>query len=201
MPRRKLKISHHFPYHIVARSNNKERFDLPSEVLWGIFCELLTQINLKYSFQIHAFVLMSNHYHLLGTASETFPLPKVMEWFQRSANRMINGYSGRINHLFGGPYKATLITDEQYYFYAFKYVLRNPVEAKIVDFVQDYPFSSLLGDKYLPVSCPINGINSFVVQAEKGSADYLNEDFDIGLKSKIMKAISKAEFKISARDY
>ena len=101
MPRRILEITSEFPYHIVARTNNKEWFHIPMRDVWSIFNEVLLLVSNKYSFKVHAFVLMSNHYHLMASTSVGHDLPKVMQIFQREVSRRINLQANRKNHLFG----------------------------------------------------------------------------------------------------
>ncbi|HWU43741.1 MAG TPA: hypothetical protein VN132_09895, partial [Bdellovibrio sp.] len=90
----------------------------------------------------YAFVLMSNHYHMIASCSAEHNLGEVMAWLQRSISKAINARTHRINHIFGGPYKACLIRHPAHFASVFKYVLRNPLQAEIVDDVKKYPFST-----------------------------------------------------------
>lgn len=198
MPRKALTITHELPYHITARSNNREWFYLPIQDCWDIFLLHLTTVAIRYHFQIHAFVLMNNHYHMIATTSEPYSLPKVMEWFQRSVNRTINDKSGRINHLFGGPYKASLIRDEQSYYHALRYVYRNPVTAKITKKVEDYSYSSLV-DTRVPLTFPITGIASYIPKESCVLYEYLNKGYGKDEKELLDKAIKKTEFRLPSR--
>jgi putative transposase len=198
MARKKLRITHELPYHITARSNNRESFYLPPNDCWRIFCDRLQSASLRFHFQIHAFVLMANHYHLLGTTSEEFPLPKVMEWLQRSVNRKINDWAGRINHVFGGPYRASLITSEMYYAQALKYIYRNPVTAGVTAKVEHYRFSSL-NDPSIPLATPITGIAAGVPKRWVKLLDFLNEGYIEGEKELIDKCIRKSTFEFPRR--
>ncbi|NCN40082.1 hypothetical protein GW916_02425 [bacterium] len=198
MPRKKLEFTHEFPYHIVARSNNKEWFYLPIDQSWEIFVDLLLKVNIRFSFQIHSFILMNNHYHLIGTTSENYHLWKVMEWFQRSANRTINDRAGRINHLFGGPYKASLIRNEDYYFHATKYLYRNPVEAKTVDRVEDYKYSSLRECR-IPLVTPVTGIADLLPRDPTEFLNVLNESYPEEAYRAISNGLKKTEFKMPTR--
>lgn len=143
MPRKPLIYTHENPYHIHARSNNKEWFYLPPSECWPIFAAGLNHIHFEYGFTTHLFVLMDNHYHLVGTCSEKHNLGEVMSWFQKFVSRKINARTGRINHIFGGRYKASLIAHPAHFAAVFKYVARNPVRANICERVEQYSFSSL----------------------------------------------------------
>lgn len=197
MPRKKLPITHELPYHVTARSNNREWFYLPIDECWPIFLSLLGQASARFNFQIHAFVLMNNHYHMVGTASQTHSLSKVMEWFQRSVNRTIND-RGRINHLFGGPFKGSLIETEAYYFEVIRYVYRNPVTAKLTKKVEHYPYSSLT-DLRVPLTTPITGVAALIPKRSEEMLSYLNTDYRAGEKEILDKSIRKAIFRLPSR--
>src|SRR5690606_5884677 len=94
--------------------------------------------------RIHAFVLMANHYHLIAS----FPVLEigiVMRELLKTVAWRLNQETRTKGHLFGGPYRATLITSERHYADTIKYVYRNPVKAGVCNAVEDYPFSTLHG--------------------------------------------------------
>lgn len=198
MPRKKLTITHEFPYHIYARSNNKEWFYLPMDECWDIFSGLLQQAVVKFKFNVHAFLLMNNHYHMIATTHEDYPLPKVMEWYQRSVNRMINNKAGRINHLFGGPYRATLLSTELDYYHAYKYLYRNPMQANICRKSEDYKYSTLK-NKTFPLVYPITGIDNLLPRELKLIINEINKPYSEEAESALEKAINKVDFKFSSR--
>lgn len=142
MPRKHLLRTCEFPYHVTARSNNKEFFYLDQETLWNIFMDSMAEAQSQFSCRFHAFVLMTNHYHLLiSTPSSNLDI--VMNYLQREVARKANKTSSRINHFFGGPYKWSLIMEESYYWNALKYVFRNPIKAGLCSNVLEYKYSSL----------------------------------------------------------
>lgn len=146
MPRKKVNYTHEYPYHVHARSNNKENFYLDIENVWNIFYYHLNELKIRFNCEIHAFVLMSNHYHLLLNTSEKFNLGQVMHWFQMSVSRSINSETGRVNHVFGGPYRCSQIIKSGGFEYVFKYIYRNPIRAGLCNKVEDYRFSLLNRD-------------------------------------------------------
>lgn len=198
MPRKKLLHTHLFPYHIVARSNNKDQFCLPISEVWKIFNHLLLQTTVKFHFQIHAFILMNNHYHLIGSTSKSTPLPKVMEWLQRSANRTIHRKANRINHLFGGPYNGSLITNEIYYYHALRYLYQNPVKAKITNKVQNYKFSTI-NKSTIPLVSPITGIESLIPKNFTDFISYLNFQYSNEENNILKKSLTKSQMKFPSR--
>ena len=101
--------------------------------------------------RVHAYVLMSNHYHLLV---ET-PVPNLvrgMTWFQTTYTVRYNARHRLSGHLFAGRYKALLVDagSEGYLVTLLNYIHLNPVRAGLVEVcagasVLDYPWSSLSG--------------------------------------------------------
>lgn len=70
MPRPLVVQQSEFPYNISARCINREWFNVPMPVVWEIFCEELTRKCGKHNLQVHAFVVMSNHFHLIASTPE-----------------------------------------------------------------------------------------------------------------------------------
>jgi putative transposase len=112
------------------------------EFVWSVFNRYCLEITEKYDARIHALVVMSNHFHLLLTTPRQ-NLDEAMNQLMREVSRSINRTAGRINHVFGGPYKWSLIYGPLYYANALKYVYRNPVKAGLCSVVEEYPYSSL----------------------------------------------------------
>lgn len=112
--------------------------------MWALFsleCSILTH---TYGAEIHAFVMMPNHFHLLLTVPE-HDLGFTMNRFMSSVSQTANHLCGQSGHVFGGPYFGSLIDSTRYYSHVLKYVYRNPVKAGICAQVEDFPFSTLHG--------------------------------------------------------
>jgi len=142
MARKPLFKTDRFPYHLTVRSNNKEWFYIPIEDVWKILLEIISRDAVKGDLRVHALVLMSNHLHLIASsANGSVDVP--MRYLLREVCRKINQQAGRINHVFGGPYRWSVISNTSYFLHCLKYVYRNPVTAGICERVEDYPFSSV----------------------------------------------------------
>jgi putative transposase len=142
MPRKIVPISAIHPYHITARCNDRERFPIPIEEVWSIMGDYLFLLNERYGMQIHSFVLMANHFHLLARAP-LLNLGDAMNHFMRESSREINRLANRGDHTWGGRFHRSLINSYHYYMCAYKYVYRNPVRAMACERVEQYPFSTL----------------------------------------------------------
>ena len=105
---------------------------------------------------------------------------------------MINSETKRINHVFGGPCKASVITNERYYYHVYKYVLRNPVDAGIAKDCFSYEYSTLKNSLELPIVRPDNAIDALVPY--EGIKDWLHEGYEVE-KSSIGRGLSRTVFK------
>jgi len=110
--------------------------------VWEIFTNHICEALDAFGLQVHAFVLMSNHYHMLATAAGA-DVDKVMCRLLKGISDEINFRAGRINHVFGGPYKWTLIKSWFQYHHVFRYVYQNPLRAGLCKSPRDYSFSTL----------------------------------------------------------
>jgi len=149
MPRKPIQRTDKFPYHITARVNNKKHFPLELNLVWEIMLKQLWFIRREEEVNIHCFVLMPNHWHLIIDTPKA-NIDKVMYWFMKKTTLKMQKQSGMINKIYGGRYKASLIKDDHYYLNAYKYVAQNPVRAKLCGLVQDYPFSTFYKRVHLP---------------------------------------------------
>ncbi|GAB4014619.1 MAG: hypothetical protein Fur0010_12890 [Bdellovibrio sp.] len=111
--------------------------------VWKIAANSMQVAHRKHPILLHAFVLMSNHYHLvLETPDSNIDL--FMYEFNKNFSLEMRKATGKINRMFGGRYKWSLITEDRYYLNVMKYVFTNPVRANIVKNVCDYPYSTLV---------------------------------------------------------
>ncbi|MBT4763147.1 MAG: hypothetical protein HOO06_15750 [Bdellovibrionaceae bacterium] len=199
MPRKKLIYTHLLPYHITARANNKKWFYLPKEEVWSIYVHNINEITKEYGFRCHEFLLMNNHYHMIGSTT-TADLGEVFCVFQKSISRMINSKAGQINHVFGGPYKPSLIHSSTYYYHVYKYLYRNPIEANMVNQANDYIYSTFDSNHSLIVqpntSKPTNGIDCHIPTHINQKLSWINEAYSSEGNLLIQKGLRKTEFKI-----
>ena len=92
-------------------------------------------------FSLLAYVLMSNHYHLLIQANSK-PLRTIMHNLNNNYSKYYNGKYERTGHVFEGRYKGILVKDETYILTLIKYIHRNPVKGSLCEKTSDYKWSS-----------------------------------------------------------
>lgn len=96
----------------------------------------------KYQCDLHAYVLMTNHVHLLITPHLKGGIGKVMQMLGRYYVQYFNFQYNRTGTLWEGRYKATVLDSEQYLLSCSRYIELNPVRADMVKHPTDYPWSS-----------------------------------------------------------
>jgi putative transposase len=198
MARRALIRSELLPYHIFARSNNREWFSLPKATVWEIIIPIWKKVVAKMALNIHHFVLMSNHFHLIAS-TPLANLDEIMLYFMRETARKTNFRASRINHVFGGPYKSSLIRHQHHYEEITRYVYLNPVEACMTERVQDYPYSTRF-HKY-EKSPPLELVDScFDCKEEElkvfNRLDFLNTRYSREEKDAMKRGLRRRTFEI-----
>lgn len=91
---------------------------------------------------IHAYVLMSNHVHLLVTPAATGAVAAMLQDLGRTYVRILNTVHGRTGTLWEGRFKSSLVDSENYLLTCHRYIELNPVRAGIVGRPAEYPWSS-----------------------------------------------------------
>lgn len=129
------------PQHVILRGNNRAEI-FHAEVDYRFYLNKLQLACEKYSCDIHAYVLMTNHVHLLITPHEEQSLSKAFQMLGRYYVQYFNYRYQRTGTLWEGRYKATVIDTEAYLLTCMRYIELNPVRAGIVAHPSDYPWSS-----------------------------------------------------------
>jgi putative transposase len=130
-----------FPHHIIQRGNNRQAIFAGTadyEILLAMFEEHARKLGVA----VHAYVLMSNHLHLLATPETSEGIPQLMQAVGRRYVRYFNQRQSRTGTLWEGRYKSNLIQAERYLLACMAYMDLNPVRAGMVREPGDYPWSS-----------------------------------------------------------
>ena len=129
------------PQHVVQRGNNRLPGFLDDEDRQR-YLQCLRQALLRFGCKLHAYVLMSNHVHLLLTPDEAGAVSRLMHTFARNYVGMFNGRHGRTGTLWEGRYKACPVDSECYFLACSRYIELNPVRAWMVAEPGEHPWSS-----------------------------------------------------------
>jgi len=129
------------PQHLVARGNNR----LPcffEDQDRRVYLGYLREYSAELACEIHAYVLMTNHIHLLVTCREPGGISRFMQVLNRRYSRYFNRAHGRTGTLYEGRFRSCLIETERYFLAVMRYIELNPVRAGMVALPGDYPWSS-----------------------------------------------------------
>jgi REP-associated tyrosine transposase len=129
------------PQHVIVRGNNRTEI-FCADADYQFYLEKLLQACDKHDCQLHTYVLMTSHVHLLMTAKEEQSIGKAMQMLGRYYVQYYNYSYQRTGTLWEGRYKATLIDSETYLLTCMRYIELNPVRAGMVAHPSDYPWSS-----------------------------------------------------------
>ena len=130
-----------YPHHVIQRGNNRQPiFASPEDQRFML--ALLAENASKFAVQVHAYVLMDNHFHLLATPEADTSLPQMMQAVGRRYVRYFNDRQGRTGSLWEGRYRSTMIETERYLLACMVYIDLNPVRAGTVADPRDHPWSS-----------------------------------------------------------
>ena len=130
-----------FAHHIIQRGNNRQAI-FSDKADYQELLGLLDENARKSGVAIHAYELMSNHFHLLATPDESQSIPQRMQAVGRRYVRYFNQRQVRTGTLWEGRYRSTLIQSERYLLACMVYIDLNPVRAGLASDAADYPWSS-----------------------------------------------------------
>jgi putative transposase len=130
-------------YHITNRGDGRRNI-YQSESDHLKFLDYLLEAKEKYQFYVYAYVLMSNHYHLLIKTLQS-NLSKIMHYINSSYTKYSNIKRNKVGHLFQGRYKSIVVDEDSYFLELTRYIHLNPVRAKIVEKPEEYKWSSYAG--------------------------------------------------------
>ncbi len=127
-------------YHVTSRGNER-RTVFRNDKDRKTFLDVLKQVNTRYNIICHSYCLMKNHYHLL-LETPAGNLSKGMRQLNGVYTQAFNRQHKKVGHLFQGRYKAILIQKESHLLEVCRYVVLNPVRAKIVQKPEEWKWSS-----------------------------------------------------------
>ncbi len=130
----------HALYHVTSRGDGRELIYLDDKDRADCL-EVLAQTVERFNWVVHAYCLMGNHYHLLIETPDA-NLCLGMRQFNGVYTQRFNRRHRRVGHVFQGRYKAILVQKETHLLELARYVVLNPVRARVVRSVQDWAWSS-----------------------------------------------------------
>jgi putative transposase len=128
-------------FHVVQRGNDRSRIFFIDDD-YRAYLNLLNLMTHRYETEVHAYVLMTNHVHLLMTSKLADGVSRTMQQVAGRYSRRINDRYQRTGTLWEGRFKSSAIDSEFYCLACYRYIELNPVRARLVRFPGDYRWSS-----------------------------------------------------------
>ena len=130
-----------YPHHIIQRGNNRQAIFF-SDDDYRYYMECMRQAKIKHRCRLYAYVLMTNHVHLLVEPSQSMDLGGFMQSIGRRYVRYINQTYKRTGTLWEGRFKSALVSRDEYLMMCSRYIEMNPVRAGMVKNPGNYRWSS-----------------------------------------------------------
>lgn len=127
-------------YHIIVRGNQRQAIFLDEEDR-RIYLARLQRYRTKCGFLLYAYVLMTNHLHLLIETPDD-PISRIMQMINFTYTQYFNKKYGKVGHLFQGRYKSYLCDKDSYLLNLVRYIHNNPVRAGLSRDAGQYAWSS-----------------------------------------------------------
>lgn len=171
-------------YHVIARGNQRQNI-FRDDADRGAYLERVERYRRLYGFSLYAYVLMSNHVHLL-IETRRVPLSKIMQAIQFTYTQYYNRRYRIIGHLFQGRYRAILCDRDAYLLELVRYIQLNPARLRRAQDSWKYRWSSHRA--YLGEKTPVSVETSLVLQqfgqrhgqARAGYVRFMKEGLAIG---------------------
>lgn len=141
MPRKSRLCPVGYPVHVIQRGHNRQICFVSDEDV-ASYAHWLAEGAKKFGVQVHGWVFMTNHVHLLLTPQQPEGVSGLMQYVGRLYVRHYNYKHIRSGALFEGRFKSSLIQDNLYFLTCLKYIELNPVRAGMVTDPANYRWSS-----------------------------------------------------------
>ena len=127
--------------HVIQRGNNRgDIFRSPADR--EVFLLTLHDALMRFPLEVHGYVLMTNHFHMMATPASAQALPKAMQVIECRYVQYFNARYQRTGGLFNGRYRSLPVDDERYWFTCMRYIELNPVRAGLAATPDAYQWSS-----------------------------------------------------------
>lgn len=193
MPRRARITLADTAHHIIQRGNNRSAC-FYSDDDYFLYLDWLEKYAHEHDCRVHAYVLMTNHVHLLITPSTNDGLAKMMKSLGQRYVQYINRTYGRSGTLWEGRFKSCITQEDNYVLSCYRYVELNPVRANMVGHPAEYFWSSYRRNAQQEPSTLISPHQAYLAlgQDEEGRQKHYRELFKSELSSKVVDQVRSA---------
>ncbi|MBU6485356.1 MAG: transposase [Betaproteobacteria bacterium] len=145
MPRRARLRVPGITLHVVQRGNNRASVFF-GESDFAFYRHHLRHLASRFDCSLHAYVLMTNHVHMLLTPHDAKGMSLLMKHLSQRYVQYVNKVYGRTGSLWEGRYRSCLTQSESYVLACYRYIEMNPVRARMVAHPRDYRWSSYVAN-------------------------------------------------------
>jgi len=163
-----------FPHHIIQRGNRRQKVFF-NENDYKEYLQLLNNYSHRFKVDILAYCLMPNHIHLIAAPHEGGSLAQAIGETHRNYTRFINFREKWRGYLWQGRF-SSYVLDERYLLAATRYILLNPVKAKITKKPRDYKWSSIKHHMMIDNSSLVK--DNLLKELIRNWKDFLNTESD-----------------------
>src|SRR5258706_2525733 len=128
-------------HHVIVRGNNRKAIYFHDDDRTHVL-KCLGDARAERDCEIHAFVLMPNHVHLLATARAQMGISRMMQDVGRAYVKHVNTRRRRTGALYEGRFKSSVVETRSYFLACMRYIELNPVRAALVSHPAQFPWSS-----------------------------------------------------------
>lgn len=115
----------------MSRGNAKQAIFV-ADTDYERFLALLGTTASRFGVRCRSYCLMPNHFHLL-LQPDTWPLSRMMQQLNSAYSQSFNRQHDRVGHVLQGRFKALIVDRDPYFLQVVRYIVLNPVEARLVD--------------------------------------------------------------------
>ena len=193
MPRRARLSLPGVPHHIIQRGNNRSACFYADDD-YRLYLDWIADYSETTHCDIHAFVLMTNHVHLLLTPREEDSVGKLMKRLGQRYVQYINRTYKRSGTLWEGRFRSCLAQEENYVLSCYRYIELNPVRARIVDHPAEYRWSSYRANAqgetlaFIRPHCIYTCLGRDALRREKAYRELFRYQLDPGMVDEIRHA-------------
>ena len=181
------------PCHVIQRGNNRDAC-FYSESDYQFYLNHLGKACRRYGVKLHAYVLMTNHTHILITPDDESGISRVMQSLGRCYVQYINKTYGRTGTLWEGRHKGSLVDDDNYLLACHRYIELNPVRAGMVNRPEEYCWSSFRSNAYGDINKWLTPHDLYLALGESTNLrlERYRSLFDSKLDKKLVEEIRRA---------
>src|SRR5438105_2497922 len=141
MPRRARLTAAGVPAHVIQRGNNRGACFFADDD-YAFYVHYLEELAKQFGCAIHAYVLMTNHVHLLLTPEQANSASQLMKHLGQRYVQYVNRSYRRSGTLWEGRFRSCLTQEETYVLACYRYIELNPVRAQMARHPREYRWSS-----------------------------------------------------------